>query len=253
VNIYKIPVVSNEKIEKRTYLLKAYSPEIAKSIMPGQFCNIKVSDSDFPLLRRPFSVCDADEEHVYFMFDIHGEGTRLLAAKNEGDNIDVLSPLGNGFGLEDNYERAVIVAGGIGSAPFPYLTRYLEGKKQIDSFVGGRSKENVITHGMVNTNLATDDGSLGFHGNVIELLKTKLDDYSKQKIKVFGCGPNPMLRALKELCIEKNILAEISVECAMACGFGICQGCPVENTDEHEKYSLVCKDGPVFNVKDVII
>ena len=253
MNIYKIPVVSNEKIEARTYLLKAYSPEIADNILPGQFCNIKVSDSDFPLLRRPFSICDVDDEHIFFMFDIHGEGTRLLAEKTNSDFIDVLSPLGNGFGLEDDYDKAILIAGGIGSAPFPYVTRFLKNKKEVVTFIGGRSKENIITHGMANIEIATDDGSVGFHGNVVELFKSKLDKFSNDRIKVFGCGPNPMLRALKELCLAENIHAEISVECAMACGFGICQGCPVENTDEHEKYSLVCKDGPVFNVKDVII
>ncbi len=253
MNIYKAPVVSNQKIGKLTYLLKAYSPEIANNISPAQFCNIKVSESDFPLLRRPFSICDVDDKHIYFMFDIHGEGTRMLAAKNEGEKIDVLSPLGKGYALDDDYDTAVLIAGGIGAAPFPFVTNYLKGKKEILSFIGGRSEENIITYGFENYVIATDDGSSGFHGNVIELFKSRLNSFQKERIKVFGCGPNPMLRALKKLCIGENINAEISVECAMACGFGICQGCPVENTEEHEKYSLVCQDGPVFNVKDVII
>lgn len=253
MNTYKVPVISNTKLQHGTYLLKGHSPEIASKILPGQFCNIKVSESDFPLLRRPFSICDVEGEFIYFMFDVHGEGTRLLAEKSTGDSIDVLGPLGNGFALEGDYKTAVIVAGGIGAAPYPYVTKQLQGVKEIRSFIGGRSKVNVITHGFVNYDIATDDGTEGMHGNVIELFDRHLDSFDTNSIKVFGCGPNPMLRALKEFCVQKNIECEVSVECAMACGFGICQGCPIESTEESEKYLLVCKDGPVFNIKDVVI
>ena len=253
MNTYKVPVVSNTKLLSNTYLLKCYSPELASSITPGQFCNIKVSESDFPLLRRPFSICDVEDNYIFFMFDVHGEGTKLLAEKSEGDLLDLLGPLGNGFGLDDNYETAVIVAGGIGAAPFPYLIRKLADAKFIRAFIGGRSQGNIVTHGFINFALASDDGSAGFHGNVVQLLESELPQFDLVKIKVFGCGPNAMLRALKIFCENNNINCELSVECAMACGFGICQGCPVENEGESSRYLLVCKDGPVFNAKDVII
>lgn len=84
-------------------------------------------------------------------------------------------------------------------------------------------------------------------------LKKNINSLNGKKVKVFGCGPNAMLRALKEVCITHNINCEVSTECAMACGFGICQGCPIESTQQSDKYLLVCKDGPVFNVKDVVI
>lgn len=106
---------------------------------------------------------------------------------------------------------------------------------------------------MKNITIATDDGSLGFKGNVVELLNENIEVLNKSKIKIFACGPNAMLRALKDFCIKNNVECEASTECAMACGFGICQGCPIESTKNSEKYLLVCKDGPVFNVRDVII
>ncbi len=253
MNTYKVPVVSNTKLQHGTYLLKVHSPELASEILPGQFCNIKVSESDFPLLRRPFSICDVEDEYIFFMFDVHGEGTRILAEKAEGDVIDVLGSLGNGFGTEGEYETAVIVAGGIGAAPYPYLTRTLQSKKKIRSFIGGRSAENVITYGFENYEIATDDGSAGLHGNVIDLFDNHLNSLDKESIKVFGCGPNPMLRALQEYCLKHEIDCEVSLESAMACGFGICQGCPTESKEDSDKYKLICKDGPVFNIKDVKI
>lgn len=251
--IVNSPVVEITEIQKDIFIQKIYSPEIARQIKPGQFLNIRVSESIFPLLRRPFSICDVEEDYIYLMFNIFGEGTRILAHKHIGDDIDILGPLGNGFNLDDDYDTAIIVAGGLGAAPFPFVTRLLQNKKEIITFVGGRTKKDVINYTFINVNTATDDGSLGYHGNVVELFSQELSNFSDKKLKVFGCGPNAMLRALKELCIKHNLNCEVSTECAMACGFGICQGCPIESAHQSDKYLLVCKDGPVFNVKDVII
>jgi dihydroorotate dehydrogenase electron transfer subunit len=220
---------------------------------PGQFLNIRVTNRTAPLLRRPFSVCDVVGDHLYLMFNILGEGTNMMAHKPIGSELDILGPLGNGFNLDGNYEIAVIVAGGLGVAPFPFVTRMLEGKKRILSFVGGRSEHDVITYNLKNVKIASDDGSVGFKGNVVQLLERNLDLIQSQKIKVFACGPNVMLRVLKEFCLKHELDCEVSTECAMACGFGICQGCPIESTTNTDSYLLVCKDGPVFNIKDVVI
>ena len=126
-------------------------------------------------------------------------------------------------------------------------------KKNILSFIGGRTKDDVITYNLKNVNQASDDGSLGFKGNVVQLLENNLEQLKAQKIKMFACGPTVMLRALKEFCVKNEFECEVSTECAMACGFGICQGCPIESTAQSDKYLLVCKDGPVFNIKDVVI
>lgn len=246
-------VAKTIELENRIFLLKIYCPEIANVIQPGQFLNIRVSETSFPLLRRPFSVCDVEGDNFYLMFNIYGEGTRILAQKHPGESVDILGPLGNGFNFNGDYETAVIVAGGLGAAPFPYLTRKISDNKNILTFIGGRTHSDIIKYGLENISVSTDDGSMGFKGTVVELLGTKLEKLNKDKIKVFGCGPNAMLSALKKLCIENEIECEVSTECAMACGFGICQGCPIESTSQKDKYLLVCKNGPVFNVKDIVI
>ena len=241
------------ELDNQIFLLKIHSPQITGSIEPGQFLNVRVSESYYPLLRRPFSVCDVEGDFFYIMFNILGEGTKILANKRFGDKIDILGPLGNGFNPDGNFETAVIVAGGLGAAPFPYLIRKLPVEKNVYSFIGGRTFKDVIIHGMKNILTATDDGSQGHKGTVVDLLKENMPLLNSSKVKIFGCGPNAMLRSLKKFCIDNDYECEVSTECAMACGFGICQGCPIESTKTPDKFMLVCKDGPVFNVKDVII
>lgn len=240
-------------LENNILLLKLFSPEISSSIKPGQFLNIKVSETNFPLLRRPFSVCDVDGDYLYIMFNLHGEGTRQLANKNSGDKINLIGPLGNGFQIDGVYSTAIIVAGGMGVAPFPFLTQKLEeAKLKVLSFVGGKNSHSIISYGLKNVSMATDDGSLGLKGTVVDLLKENIDLLKESVIKLFGCGPTPMLKELGKFCLENDFECEISTECAMACGFGICQGCPIESSTDKDKYLLVCKDGPVFNIKDIV-
>ena len=251
--IINSPVEEIIEINHHIYLLKVFSPELTSIIKPGQFLNIRVAERVYPLLRRPFSVCDVQGDHLYLMFNIMGEGTSILAHKPIGSNLDILGPLGNGFNFDGDYETAVIVAGGLGAAPFPFVTRMLDGKKSILSFIGGRTKDDVITYNLKNVKEASDDGSRGFKGNVVQLLENNLELLKSKKIKIFSCGPTVMLRALKEFCLKYEFECEASTECAMACGFGICQGCPIESTSQKDHYLLVCKDGPVFNIKDVVI
>ena len=250
--IEKARVISLSKISSNYHLIKVNSPVIASEIKPGQFCNIKVSDSDFPLLRRPFSICDVENDNLIFVFDVHGEGTKILASKKPGDVIDILGPLGNGFNLNGNYELAVIIGGGIGTAPFPYLIKNLLAGVNVKSFIGGRTKEHLIKYNLQNIYVATDDGSEGFHGNVVDLFIEEIKNFSTTNFRIFACGPNPMLKSLQKIAIEKKYDCQLSVECAMACGFGICQGCPVEKSNG-DGYYLVCKDGPIFNADMIIL
>jgi dihydroorotate dehydrogenase electron transfer subunit len=247
--IEKSKVESLQQIGERTFLLKVFSQKIARIVKPGQFCNIKVSENDFPLLRRPFSVCDVEDDSIFFLFDIHGEGTKILTRKKHGEDLDILGPLGNGFVIDGDYEIAVIVAGGLGAAPFPLLTKRLNGKN-VASLVGAKNSDLIVTERLQNTFISTDDGSLGYKGNVIELLKKYLDEENLKSFRIFSCGPNAMLKALQKYSIANNFDCQLSIECAMACGFGICQGCPIE-TNDGEGYKLVCKDGPVFNAAEI--
>src|SRR5690554_4037679 len=163
------------ELENQIFLLKLHCPNISSQIQPGQFLNIKVSESFHPLLRRPFSVCDVEGEHFYIMFNIFGEGTKLLAAKEKGETIDVLGPLGKGFNLQGDYESAVIVAGGLGAAPFPYFIRKLNHTKKIHCFIGGKTYKDVIKYRMKNILVSTDDGSEGLKGTVVDLLKNNFE------------------------------------------------------------------------------
>lgn len=256
--IINSPVVELSEIQKGIYLIKIKSPEIADKILPGQFLNIKVSEVFTPLLRRPFSICDVEDDNIFLMFNIYGEGTRILSCKRSGDSINILGPLGKGFNYDTDFDLAVFIAGGLGAAPFPFLARKLKNTKEIISFVGGRTKSEVIKYNIPNYLVATEDGSEGFKGNVINLFENEIQKHIKRKIKIFACGPNAMLKALSDLVKRingsgNNIICEISTESVMACGFGICQGCPIQDANNTEHYHLICKDGPVFNINDVVL
>lgn len=256
--IINSPIVELSEIQKGIFLQKIKSPEIAEKIFPGQFLNIKVNEGIMPLLRRPFSICDVEDDNIFLMFNIYGEGTKILSCKKQGELINILGPLGKGFNYEQDFELAVFIAGGLGVAPFPYLARKLKNKKDVISFIGGRTKSEVIKYNMPNYSVATEDGSEGFHGNVVQLFENEIKNYSDKKLKIFSCGPNPMLKALSQ-SVKKltdsgfQIQCEISTESAMACGFGICQGCPIQDANNPENYYLICKDGPVFNVNDIVL
>lgn len=251
MNQYFCKIISKRFVTPTTFVISCKCSDLAKSILPGQFCNIKVSDTHIPLLRRPFSISYVNAENISFMVNIHGKGTEILASKKEGDYLDVLGPLGNGFNYEnEDYSKAIIIAGGIGVAPFPYLISKLEQlNKSVECYLGFRTKNEIINEGMKNYFISTDDGSFGLHGNVINLLEEKLK--YDNSYKLFVCGPSPMLKAVQKFAADNNYNCEISTESAMACGFGICQGCPIESTHQDDHYMLVCKDGPVFNSRDV--
>ena len=201
--IINSPVEDLIEINKQIFLLKIFSPEIASIIKPGQFLNIRVSESVYPLLRRPFSVCDVDGEHIYILFNIMGQGTNILAHKPKGSEIDILGPLGNGFNLHGNFETAVIVAGGLGAAPFPYFTRELIHKKELLSFIGGRTKNDVISYNLKNVQEATEDGSLGFKGNVIQLLEKKYFNSKINKDKNFCLWSNRNVKISERFLYKK--------------------------------------------------
>jgi dihydroorotate dehydrogenase electron transfer subunit len=244
-------IVSNEPLSDEIYRLTISAPEISNQAKPGQFINIKVSDSFEPFLRRPFSICNIVDDKIQIIFNTVGKGTKLLSNLKPGDKIDILGPLGKSFNVDEEFNLAIILAGGLGVAPFPFLTKILkEKRKDIISFIGARTKSQLILDGLENVYVATDDGSYGYKGTVIDLLKLNLSKFDPP-YKIFACGPTPMLKALVKLCDELNLNCEVSVETPMACGTGICQGCAVKTRES--KYKLACKDGPVFNIKEIIL
>ncbi|MCI0705933.1 MAG: dihydroorotate dehydrogenase electron transfer subunit [Ignavibacteriae bacterium] len=219
--------------------------------------NIRVTDGFMPFLRRPFSVSRVEAEHVEIVFNIVGVGTQLLSLLRPGDVLDVVGPLGTPFRYSGDFSTALIVAGGLGAAPFPLLTSWLQREeKQIVSFVGARSAYQLYRMHLKNPHYATDDGTAGMKGTVVELLDRFLKSTQVQKPKIFGCGPTKMLKVLSEYAQKNTIACELSLEGDMACGIGLCQGCPVERvggSNGKKKYALVCTEGPSFQCQDILL
>lgn len=227
-------------------------PEIAAAARPGNFVNIKVNASDQPLLRRPFCIHNVRGDIIDVMVKTVGRGTSMLCESTCGASLMVLGPLGNAFGTDTgDFDTALLVSGGIGTAPMLFLEKWLASAGHtFRHLVGGRTRSDLLTRGLSNCSTATDDGSEGLHGNVVELLRNHLASQpSSEKFKVFACGPNPMLKALARFCNERAIPCELSLESIMGCGVGICYGCMVElnNTDGEKESVLLCREGPVID------
>jgi len=241
-------------LAENIYLLSFYAPTMAATAHPGQFVNIKPDTSRDPLLRRPFSIYRVVGDNIEVLFNIVGRGTDLLAHKKNGDTIDVLGPLGVPYGIDDKFETAILVSGGLGVAAMPFLTATLQKRNvPVYNFLGARTRSLLVTEHLHNVRIATDDGSQGHRGSIVHCLEDYLRQAALPSPKIFSCGPNRMLLALSDFAKSKNIPCEAALECAMACGIGICQGCPVEMTDGPRKYNLVCTDGPVFDVERINI
>jgi len=250
-----VRVESNQEIAEGLFLLKFDSKNIAANARPGQFVNVRSIHGWSPmLLRRPFSISRIVGISVELLFNVVGGGTRALAAQRPGDSIDVLGPLGVPFRLQDAFDTAVIVAGGLGIAPFPFLTDRLEnGEGTILTFFGSRGRFDIDKLHLNSVHYATEDGSRGFKGTVVECLASFLQSHQPAKPKIFACGPNKMLAVLSAFVQTHQLACELSLEGDMACGIGICQGCPVERTKGTKKYALVCTEGPTFDCRDIVL
>lgn len=223
---------------------------IAEKAVPGQFISVYTKDSS-KLLPRPISICETDGQRLRIVYRIVGGGTTEFSVYKAGDSIHILGPLGNGFPL-DKGTHPILIGGGIGIPPMLELAKRIYGDKDI--VVGYRNKDTFLDKELKvygDITIATDDGSLGTHGTVIDAIK---ENNIKGDV-IFACGPTPMLRAVKEYAKENGIEAWISLEEKMACGIGACLAC-VCNSTEIDDHSMVhnkriCKDGPVFNAKEV--
>ncbi len=234
------------------HVLRFASSHISRYARPGQFINVRTNAGLVPLLRRPFSICRIEGEDIEIVFNVVGIGTSILASKRSGDTVDVLGPLGASFRMKSSFDTALMVAGGLGVAPFPFLTQHLSDKK-VESFIGAASAEKLWTAHLQNVHIATDDGSKGFHGTVVAMLAEYLKSNRVRNPKIFGCGPTKMMQALSDLAKMYEMDCELSLEGTMACGIGICQGCPVGRVNGKKKYALVCTEGPTFNSQDVVL
>lgn len=246
-----LPVISVESVGTDIFVLTLHAPQLGALAAPGQFLNIRVEDTTQPLLRRPFSIYKVDGGEVSIIFNVVGIGTRILAARRPGESLDVMGPLGQAFSLTGDFSTAILVGGGLGVAALPMLTDALVGSKKLLTFVGARTAGHIVGDYLQNVMVATDDGSAGTRGTVTQLLEAYLADHHIDGGKVFACGPTPMLKSLQQLSARHRLPCEVSLESVMACGIGICQGCPVRRKGVDQTFSLICKEGPVFDVATI--
>lgn len=248
-------VVSREEVAAGIYVLVMECPEISRIVQPGQFVNVRIPDgSPGTLLRRPFSISRVDGDRFELLFNVVGAGTRSMASRRPGDQVDVLGPLGTPFGTGTGFATAIIVGGGLGVAPLPFLREVLRSRgAAVETILGARSSSLVVRRHLPDAFVATDDGSEGWKGTVVDLLEDRLGNRVPDRAKIFACGPTPMLKALGAMAVRRGIECELSLEGDMACGIGICQGCPVERVGGKRKYALVCTEGPTFHAQDVVL
>jgi dihydroorotate dehydrogenase electron transfer subunit len=254
-------VLANTDLGHGNWLLEFGVPEMAAAMRPAQFFMIGIPGSA-TLLRRPYSVCGLpgtfDERPagaVQVLYKVVGHGTALLGSLAPGAPLTVLGPLGNGFNPPDDARtRPLFVAGGIGSAPFPAFAAALrDGYPQPQMIYGARSSGDLALADWfaehTRLEIATEDGSAGVRGRVTEPLTRLLDRQGGPPLKLYACGPDPMLRAVARLARERGVDCELALEAHMACGFGVCLGCvvPVRRAGDKVGYDRVCMEGPVMD------
>lgn len=254
---------------------------------PGQFVQVLCRDphADFsaqgPMLRRPFSIAGMrgteSEREIDLLGRVVGPGTAWLAARKPGDVVDILGPIGRGFSMPPNGHTALLVAGGVGLPPIRWLGEFLR-KNAINcvAFYGALQRdllpillrdapatesvasmcvEEFARHGIACC-ITTDDGSCGMRGRVTDALAQYLSKPdAPETLRVYACGPEPMLHGVAKICSARGIVCEVAMERVMGCGMGTCQSCVIPVFDraraEGWRYVLCCNEGPVFDAATV--
>jgi len=224
--------------------------EVSKKAIPGQFISIYTNDAS-KLLPRPISICEIEpnKNRLRVVYRIAGEGTKQFSKLREGDTIEILGPLGNGFTKRE--KKAILIGGGIGIPPMLELAKQLDVRKSI--VLGYRDEiflnKEFEPYGDVF--LASEDGAHGTKGTVLDAIR----ECDVKGDIIYACGPTPMLRAIQAYALENDIEAQLSLEERMACGVGACLACVCKSNEvdshSHVHNKRVCKDGPVFDAREV--
>ena len=223
---------------------------------PGQFAMLAAAkrwgggEDERPYLARAFSVARRRIGESHFLLEDVGPGTNRLCELGAGDGLWALGPLGNGFSPPPPRLRAVLVGGGVGIAPLAILQDTLEAESdcEISVLLGFRDRDRAEGSALLRgAQIATDDGSVGHHGLLTDLLVRELE--RDARAIVYACGPAPMLEAVRALCAEAQVQAQLALEAGMACGFGACYGCAVPKRGGG--YLRVCLDGPVIDAEEL--
>jgi dihydroorotate dehydrogenase electron transfer subunit len=260
----KCRILDHQKAGPAHYRLSLASPYIASHAEPGQFVNLKCSDSFDPLLRRPLSLHRIAPEHKTFelLYEVVGKGTGLLTRFFVGEEIDLLGPLGSGFKIGSNKRIFLLVGGGMGVAPLLALAEKINlstaGGAALYILIGAKTKGNVLCEEDFKkvtdqVSVSTDDGSYGKKGLVSDILLDFIDNQlaasDSPLSTIYACGPRPMLKAIAEIASQSRIDCQLSMEERMACGIGACKGCAIRTV---AGYKMVCQDGPVFDSREIV-
>ena len=235
-----LEVTSNVKVGKDVYLMRLEG-DLSSIKNPGEFVEIKL---DNYYLRRPISVCDFSSNHLDLLYKVLGQGTKDMSSYEKGKKLDVIVNLGNGFDVSTS-NKPLLVAGGIGIAPMFALAKSFNNKGIKPTLIyGAASSSDLVLLDELKKYceliICTDDGSLGYKGNVVSYLKENNVDFDKY----YACGPQVMLKYLSLF----NGNGYVSLEARMGCGFGACMGCSIMTTSGPKR---VCKEGPVFEASEV--
>lgn len=252
----KATVIRVERLSTDNYRLTLHSPQIAAAARPGQFVMVQTGTGRDPLLRRPFSLHQVSEGgRLQLYFKTVGRGTDILAHLCVDETVDLFGPLGRGFQLHGE-RPACLIGGGLGIAPLLFLVKELCRLQRDFSrdlvILGGRSADEVepLVEDFRQFGLpvccTTDDGSFGRQGLVTELL---VSEQVASGSAVYGCGPDPMLARVHQICLSRQFSCQVSVESVMACGMGACLGC--NRSAAGGGYLHVCIDGPVFRSEEL--
>jgi len=276
-------IVSNKRMTENCWRVVLDSPQIASEVKPGQFIHVKAGGKRGPLFRRPFSVfrrvhLKGDRLGIEIVYKVIGTGTSVMTGLRKGDSLDLIGPLGRGFELDRSKSVQVVMAGGTGAACLFLLSEEIsKAGLPLKVLLGADTKTSLLLKKEYaslkgEVMVSTDDGSYGYRGFVTQMLAEALDNgMISSDCAVYSSGPEPMLKALASVCQKYRIPAQVSVERHMMCGIGACLACVCKVDPNHISknrdlgssfvqfvsdkefgYALVCKDGPVFGMNEVI-
>jgi len=246
-------ILYNNKLSDGIFEMIIEAAAIAKEAKAGQFVNVYTGLGE-NILPRPISISEIDKENgtLTLIYQVVGKGTKCFSDCTSGQEIKVLGPLGNGFTIPTGEGSHVVVGGGIGAPPLIELVKALKG--DVTVFLGARSTPILVEKFEAlgaTVHVATDDGSVGFKGNVVQLM----DEIQPKADFIYSCGPKIMLKFLSQWAKNKGVAAQVSMEERMACGIGACVGCVIKIKKEGAsdwQNLKVCKDGPVFMSNEVV-
>ncbi len=252
---HSLRIISNKRLQGSLYHLILDGKKIKNQVKPGQFLHMRISSNFLPFSRRPFSVFRAQKD-IEILYDVVGVGTSILTQKKKGEILDVEGPLGTAFRLPPSgIKQVVMIAGGVGIAPFLMLTDALhrqQRKYEILLLYGARNASYIFSLKEFRKNgcrvfVATEDGSQGIKGQVTKLFPKIQKD--KKATYLYTCGPRPMMAAVQEFALAYGLKGQASCEEVMACGIGACFGCVIPTVSG---YKRVCYEGPVFDLHEVL-